>query len=163
MARFESGEWPAPADPAIHWSCNNCLMTWKGGLDCELACCSMLSQDSILFHVEEIAKKLCDTSPLECQGPIELLSPNEATSILLSPHGRGYYGLVRDSWDISSSYSLTATCNCIYDKMTIQTDTGVPDDILNEEMETGDNTNSNPTSTPKVKTAAMGAECHMGS
>ena len=92
IAKLETGE--RPGSQVIHWSYCDLLYTMKGGLDGEMACCSMSSQDSILFHLEEIAMKLCNTPPLECQGPIQVLSMDEATSIILSPHGRAYYRLV---------------------------------------------------------------------
>ena len=108
MVKIETGEWPSPMDPTIHWTCNNCLLTWKGGLDCESACYGKPAQDSILFHVEAIARKLCDTPPLECQGQFQVLTLAQATSFIIGPHGRGYYGFFGDSWDITSTYTLTS-------------------------------------------------------
>ena len=138
--KLKSGEWPG--SQTIHWTCSDWLYTMKVGLDGETACCGMPSQDSILFHLEEIVMKLCDTPPLECQGPIQVLSWDEATSVILSPHGRAYYGLVTESWDVSSKYSTDPQCTCVYDNQTGLMDTEIPDDnLLNKEMDTSMSTN----------------------
>ena len=105
-----------------------------------MGCCQTLPHDYIMYHLEEIAKRLTDTpNNLEHQKPIQIISMMDATSIILSPHSRENYRLVGDSWDITSKYSTSATCLCVYDKPTEQMDTGVSDDLLDNEMDIGDN------------------------
>ena len=88
FAMLKAGTWPKSTLglKSMNWSCNDCLYVWKGLMEGEAGCCQTSPHDSIMYHLEEIAKKLTDTpNNLEHQKPIQVLSVMELTSIILSP------------------------------------------------------------------------------
>ena len=124
MAALDAGEWPASNDPAIRWSCHFDPNTWQGGLQDITDCCNSPVRDVVLHHIDRICGMLCELPTLETQGLMSrTVTFKEATSIILSPHGRGMEGLVGEAWKTEAQFHESPTCNCVYDKTTPQTDT----------------------------------------
>ena len=123
IAMMDAGEWPAPQEPKISWSCHQCHYTWQGGFADITDCCGKSVKEVVLHHIDEIVGKLCETPGLEIQGQLPIpISIREATEIILSPHGRSYQGLVSESWDLSTVFHAAPSCSCVYDKTIITTD-----------------------------------------
>ena len=142
VAAMDAGEWPAQQEPPIQWSCHLCPYTWKGGLHDITDCCGLPVRDVILHHIDVIASKLCKSPPLEIQGQLpKTITIREATSIILSPHGRSLQGLVGEAWDLHTVYHANPSCSCIYDKTTIQMDMRQFDPVI-EQTDTGNSDQS---------------------